>query len=194
LAAPETASAENWAVRGGWFYQPWNSGYLGLGGLGGLGDGLYVPPVPSAGVVAAVETRLATDTWLVVQLGGTYLESSAGDDGRGHNGRATVGAGVRQYLWSVEPVAFSLLGTLGGDYYDSLSSYGDRLRMTGFGISGQVGFAVDFLLTDQLALQLATPVVRARWSRVAVRSPDVERSDIEVRATLEPQLGLRVSF
>lgn len=192
-AAP-AAAAEDWAVRGGWFSETWTSSYLGIGGLGSLSDGLYVPPVPSAGVVAAVEYRITGDTWMVLQLGGSYLESDAADDGHGHNGRVSLGAGVRHYVWSAGPVGLSLLGTLGGDYYDSLSAYGSRLRMTGVGASAQAGFAVDLELTEQLALQLATPVVRARWSRLTVRSPDVVRSDIELRATLEPQLGLRVTF
>ena len=192
--APLPASAEeNLAVRGGWFYEPWDYGYFRLG-LGGLSDGLYVPPVPRSGVVAAVEYRLSGDTWLVLQMGGAYIESDTDTSAGGHNGRATLGAGVRQYVWSAGPVAFSLLGTLGGDYYDSLQTYTSRYRLQGMGFTAQAGFAVDLELTEQLALHFATPVVRGRWSRMTVRDPEIERTDIEVVATLEPQLGLRLAF
>jgi hypothetical protein len=194
LAAPAAAQEvgaqeRDWSLSAGLL--------LGAAPLGGLGV-VGIPVAAPAGIVA-LERRISDRGWWVVR-GDVQVSREDAGQGASSTSLALEGlTGIRWALTGLDPIELSFFALAGPSLARSTS--GPSADVTNFGMSGQVGLAVERRLIDALSLRLAAPLLEGAWSHSegTVQNSDGSTSKIRAdawtaRAILAPSLELKFLF
>lgn len=205
-APAPAAPLPQWSFGGGLSYEVFQfpASSSGLRMTGAL--------VPAAG--ASLERRLSERSWFVLGVSGSvWRDREDVPDGSAGYGRydtraLSVTAGVRRAVSragapvEVSVVVAALAGVNDGERrldsrYAAASTSSVTRDETSWSAGAQVGLALERELTDGLSVRVASPLLRASYSRGSIREtgkPDARSSAAGVTAALAPTLELRLQF